>query len=86
MARINLWTMAEHQTNAKRRLLMITHRLMLGALTLAANIYAGVVLAEKINMNNLVTGERDDNNAFVLVTRGRLESKFPVWKLWGSWG
>ena len=32
---------------------MITHRLMLGALTLAANIYAGVVLAEKINMNNL---------------------------------
>ncbi len=33
---------------------MITHRLMLGALTLAANIYAGVVLAEKINMNNSV--------------------------------
>jgi hypothetical protein len=32
---------------------MITHRLMLGALTLAANIYAGVVLAEKINMDNL---------------------------------
>ena len=32
---------------------MITHRLMLGALTLAANIYAGAVLAEKINMNNL---------------------------------
>lgn len=32
---------------------MITHRLMFGALTLAANIYAGVVLAEKINMNNL---------------------------------